>query len=550
MFSPLTLAQPALCHRTLALRAIWLRALSTTLALSACASAAVADGPALKRLLPAGVGRGQTIEVTAQGDAAKWPVQVWTDDPHVKWEPLADKGKFRVIADGEARLGVHHVRFSDEDNAGEALRYLVSPLQEKNETEPNEDPTEAMKVDALPLVINGVLEKRGAVDTFEVTLEQGQRLVAALEANSNLKSPVDATLQVLSHQGIVLAQNLDRMGLDPIVEFQAPRKDRFLVRLFGFPETPDSTIGFAGGDNFVYRLTLASGGWVRTVKPLAYQRGVANKFTLTGVNLAQSEATSQTPENFTGSTWPLFSAGWVAAPQLDVLEWPQAIEPERTEGSPPPTLSLPSSITGTLSKPHERDRYRFEAQKAVKLSIALTSRRLGLPMDGVLRVFDSAGKQIAREDDTAKEEDARLVFQAPADGAYELEVSDAFMAGGPDWVYRIDIQPLRGEISLSVKQNYFTGKVNSDIEIPVAIERRDGFDQPLLISVDGLAPGVACEPVKADKDAKEVKLKLKATAAVRGPFRIVARQEADATWQRTATASGDILLQDFWLTVK
>ncbi len=85
-------------------------------------------------------------------------IQVWTDDVHVKWEPLADKGKFRVIVDGEARLGVHHVRFIDEDNATDALRYVVGPIAEKNETEPNEEAAEADKVTDLPVVINGVLE--------------------------------------------------------------------------------------------------------------------------------------------------------------------------------------------------------------------------------------------------------------------------------------------------------------------------------------------------------------------------------------------------------
>ncbi len=197
----------------------------------------LADGPTLKRLLPAGAGLNQTVEVSALGDAPKWPVQVWSDDEHVKWEPQSDKGKFKVIVDGQARLGVHHVRFSDEDNATDAMRFLIGPIEEKTETEPNDDASEAFKVSALPVVINGVLEKRGAVDTFEIELDEGQTLVASVEANSNLRSPVDATVQILSSKGTVLAQNLDKFGLDPAIEFLSPRKDRFLVRVFGFPET-------------------------------------------------------------------------------------------------------------------------------------------------------------------------------------------------------------------------------------------------------------------------------------------------------------------------
>ena len=514
------------------------------------ATPVLADGPALKRLFPAGSGRNQTLEITALGDAPKWPVKVWTDDVHVNWQALPEKGKFNVIVDGEARLGVHHVRFSDEDNATDALRYMVGPIAEKNETEPNDEASEAGKVAALPIVINGVLEKRGAVDTFEVELEQDQTLVVALEANTNLRSPVDATVQILSTKGNVLAQNLDKSGLDPGVEFRAPRKDRFLVRVFGFPETPDSTIGYAGGDNFVYRLTLTSGGWVRTVKPLAFQRKERGQFQIDGVNLPQAEVVQQPPENFTGSTWALFASGLSHAPMLDVLDLPQAIEPTRPDSGHLPKLTIPGSMTGTIFQFNERDFYSFEAKKDTKLSIALTSRRMGMPMDGVLRVLDLSGKQIAREDDTAKEEDAKLTFQAPADGSYVLEVTDAFMAGGIEWVYRIDVQPLQGDLALSLKADHFTAKMNEEFEVPITVDRRNGFDKPVLVSVEGLDASVTCEAVKAEKDAKEVKLKLKATAAFRGPMRVVAHLEDDKAWQRTATSSTDPLLLDLWLTVK
>lgn len=509
-----------------------------------------ADGPTLKRLFPAGAGRGQTVDIAALGDAPKWPVKTWTDDPHIKWEAQADKGKFKVIVDAEARLGVHHVRFFDEDNAADALRYMIGPVEEQNEAEPNDDAGEAGNVTKLPIVINGILEKRGAVDTYAVELDADQTLVASLEANSNLRSPVDATVQILSSKGTVLAQNLDHIGLDPALEFVAPRKDKYLVRTFGFPETPDSTIGYAGGENFVYRLTLTSGGWIRTVKPLAFQRKEATKFQVDGVKLPQAELTEKLPDNFTGSTWPLFTAGLVHAPMLDVVDWPQSVEQVRPEKGQMPNLPIPSSMTGTLSQYNERDFYSIDAKKDVKLSIALTSRRMGFPMDGVLRVLDLSGKQVAREDDTAKEEDARLVFQPPADGNYVLEVTDAFMAGGPEWIYRIDVQPLQGDVGITVKTDHISGKLNEDIELAIAIERRNGFDRPLIIGLEGLDGKVTCEAIKAEKDAKEVKLKLKAAEAIQGVIRIVARLEDDKLFVRTAAPTSDPLLQDLWLTVK
>ncbi len=289
---------------------------------------------------------------------------------------------------------------------------------------------------------------------------------------------------------------------------------------------------------------------MRTIKPMAIQRNAETKFQLVGVNLPQTELTIGLPDKVSGSSWPLCVSGLTHTPMLDVIDLPQSLEPVRPQDGKLPQLTIPGSMTGTISQYSERDFYSFDGKKDTKLSIALTSRRMGMPMDGVIRVLDLSGKQLAREDDTAKEEDAKLIFQPPADGKYVLEVTDAFMAGGTEWVYRIDVQPVQGDVRCTVKADHFTCKVNEELELPVTIDRQNGFDKPLMISLSGIDGNVACEAVKAEKDAKEVKLKLKATAAFRGPVRIIARQEGDEQWQRTATVSTDPLLQDLWLTAK
>ena len=57
-------------------------------------------------------------------------------------------------------------------------------------------------------------------------------------------------------EGFVLAQNDDARHIDPMVDFfSTEREATYTVRIFAFPLTPNSTIGFAGAANFVYRLT-------------------------------------------------------------------------------------------------------------------------------------------------------------------------------------------------------------------------------------------------------------------------------------------------------
>src|SRR5205807_4906923 len=110
--------------------------------------------------------------------------------------------------------------------------------------EPNDDPRQAQVLAGSQVTVNGQLGKPGDVDVFALALRKGQTLVASLEANRTLKSPMDAVLQVLSADGFVLEQNNDYHGLDPQIAFAVPRDGRYLVRTFAFPAVPDASVKF------------------------------------------------------------------------------------------------------------------------------------------------------------------------------------------------------------------------------------------------------------------------------------------------------------------
>ena len=71
--------------------------------------------------------------------------------------------------------------------------------------------------------MNGRLAKTGDVDGFGVSLTRGQSLVASVEVERHLGSPMDAVLQVTSQEGLVLGvKNDDDVGRDPRIVFEAP----------------------------------------------------------------------------------------------------------------------------------------------------------------------------------------------------------------------------------------------------------------------------------------------------------------------------------------
>ena len=528
---------------------------ATFVSLVACWVVPLRADPSLKRIFPAGGQRGATVEVAALGEAPTWPVQVWCDDPGIRWEPLADKGKFRVSVASDVALGAHAFRFYDADNATAAMRFQVGQIAEINEVEPNEALDKAQVVSELPKLINGVLEKRSEVDTFAVDLAEGQTLIAAVDAQRHLRSPLDATLQIVSSRGSVLAQNLDTVGLDPRIDFVAPRAGRYFVRIFGFPETPDSSINFAGGENFVYRLTLAHAGYIYAARPLAVSSTQSTQVELFCLHMPVMSASVNVPADAQKSSWSVTTDKAVNALSLPVVALPLVKEQSHGGEAAVQVVAVPCSITGTLDKPRQVDRYRFTAKKDSKLRFELHSRDLGFATDGVIAIVDADGKQLSREDDVRKDVDAKAIWQPPADGEYTLEVSDAFGFGSAECFYRVDIQPVTADVALSFKVDYYPGKVkeNKPIEIAVTIDRQDGFAHPLRISAEGLPDSVKCPVVVSEKEgatAKEVTLKLTASAPFSGPIRIVGRVESDSSFQRIATASGDPLVKDIFLTIK
>ena len=123
--------------------------------------------------------------------------------------------------------------------------FVVGTLPEMLEQEPNNG-LDQVQESQLPVTINGRLERSGDIDVYAVRLQKGETLVASLEANRILASPMDGVLQICDDAGFVIEQNDDCRGLDPQMAFTAPRDGAYRLRVFAFPSTPNSTIRFAG----------------------------------------------------------------------------------------------------------------------------------------------------------------------------------------------------------------------------------------------------------------------------------------------------------------
>ncbi len=449
-----------------------------------------AEKPELTLLFPAGGQIGTSVDVVAQGKFPTWPLQTWTDSPHIQWSCQAEAGKLQAVIGPDAEPGLHWLRLFDANGASAARPYLVGSWPEASEVEPNDSVAQAQAVPQLPFSMQGILNKQADVDLFAVQLAQGQLLAATLDSHKWLASPADASLQILSAQGFVLAENLDHVGLDPYLEFTAPHAGTYIVRVFGFPATPNSTIAFSGGSDWLYRLRLET-----EAAPL----GCALDFS------KQSELAA--------AATPLASGRHHTAAEALPVE-------------------LPARLRGTIAEERRSDFVSFQAQAKAHYRFSVLARDCGSALDASLTLYDADGKELKRIDDVGQNRDPLLDWQSPTDATVVVSISDFHRLGGPQYGYFLQIQQRVADFSLSVASDIFHTQVGQELEIPISIVRHLDFAEPLAVSLEGLPAGATCAAVESlhgSDSAATVTLKLTATEPIQKPLKIVARATAAPT---------------------
>ncbi len=533
-----------------------------TSALLMLAATLVAAPPNVTALFPAGCQVGQSVEVTAQGSLGEKP-QAWISREGVKLEFAESGNKFKIIVAENAAPGLCWIRVFNAEGASPLRPFVIGTLAEVAEKEPNNSAKDAQKLESSQVVVNGVLDKGGDVDTFAVSLKAGQSLVASLMAKGTLGSPMDGVLQVLGPRGFVMEHNDDDHGLDPQIVFTAPSDGEYGVRVFAFPETANSSIAFAGGANFIYRLTLTTGAFVDHAEPMSVGRVASTgetpavqRLRLHGWNLppelAEVPADAGANDLFVvrhallGNTLAL-----PVEPHPSVVELTERpLEPQE--------FALPSSMTGVIGKPGEVDVFRLKLAAKQAIVIRTDARSAGSPLDPVLRILKSDGSQLQEVDDGSKGDfDPDANFTAPAEGEYRVAITDRFGLGGPRFFYRLTALASQPDFELRVAADSFVLTPDKPLEIPVTVDRQRGFAQDIEVIATELPEKVTAEPVvsaKSGDSAKSVKLVLKTEAGVTftGPVHIRGRVKTEPPIEKPASATltaFNTTTRELWLTV-
>ncbi len=127
--------------------------------------------------------------------------------------------------------------------------------------------------------------------------------------------------------------------------------------------------------------------------------------------------------------------------------------------------------------------------------------------------------------------DSMLLFDPPADGVYQVRITDARGEGSSAHAFRLTVRPPRPDFTLSVSPMNPSVWKGNGLPITVSANRTDGFEGPISLSLAGVAKGFQAHATTIEAEQVSTAFTLFASADAPPPT-------SDITVTATATING------------
>ncbi len=466
-----------------------------------------AEPPRLADCRPAGLKRGMLAELTLSGTGLQGHPRLVAPFGHeIEGEGVSSEdGKtwtLQIKPQPDAALGLHLIRVQTDDGVSNLFPIEIGQLPQTLESEPNDSPEAAQAVET-PVVIEGRAEGSD-VDYYRFKGKQGQRLVIDARC-ARIGSGLDPQVRLSTAERRFLAASDDALGLatDAFLITTLPQDADYLIEI--------SDTRYQGSNRPVYRLLVGDLSVATELYPLGGQEGDTVGFELSGGTLAEMAVTAAhlapgaAMRPFPSVGTPRAEYETEVLPTIEVGRIAELREPSTPSGEILQVVP-PITVNGRLRQPGEEDRFRVVVGPGQKLRISLTASSLGSPLDGVLRVLNPKGAQIANSDDTTIKaldlpgqkkppdyvvSDPSLEVDVPADVTdLTVVVRDLQERGGPGYGYRLCIEQAVPGFNLQLGEAELSIPRGGDVQLPVAIERVQGFNGPVKLALAEVPTGV------------------------------------------------------------
>jgi hypothetical protein len=439
--------------------------------------------------------------------------------------------RFNVAVPDDQPTGVYELRVATKQAVSSISHLLITdfPVVEESK-DGNDSPASAQSV-PLPAAICGVCDRNEDVDCFRFVGKQGQRITAQVYAQRVtecihtmvVKHPIyhmNPVLTVLGPSGQVVAENDNFYGGDSFLNCELPESGEYVVRI--------RDVRYAGSEKFSYCLEVSERPFLKAAFPLAVQLGTSVELEPVGYGHEEAESLTLTVSQEQPVGWnPIrFKVPGGETNEVPVLTSPH---PQYAVGNGSDSLEsatsieMPCGISGRVAKPDGAQFFAFNAQKDQYYLFEVEAHRHGLPLDGLVEIFNADGKLLAEVDDSVgspaayswSTKDSQLRFKAPADGKYFVSVRDSNGRGGEHFVYYLRAEPDGPDFDLFGEYYYAMLAPGTRMLWFAKIKRQNGFNGPVAVGIEGLPAGVQLTPatipagmdhcaliLSADKSAK------------------------------------------------
>jgi hypothetical protein len=412
--------------------------------------------------------------------------------------PLPREVSAKLVIPADVPPGPIYWQVANANGCSEARVFIVGAGPEVVEDESRKTP---QLLPSLPMTLSGRLLKNEEIDRYRLVAQKDGPITCELMAR-RLGAKFYGIIEVHDGKGRLVGDALGANGGDPSLTFVAKAGTEYIVNVHD--------IDFGGDRSYVYRLNVTPGPRVVGAIPAAGKRGETREVEFVVDSGAAKPESIKRKITFpaTGNTFeyrletPLGTAPAFAMLLSDL--------PEVVAGPGPAGPAGPTGITGVLERLDVENRHLFDWKKDEVWSLSLEARRIGSPLDVALAVLGPDGKELARNDDLPGTTDAGLDFKVPADGAYQIGVSDtAGKSGSRAAIYRLVVRQPPSDFALQLAVQRASVSLGGKFDLAVQAIRTGGFQGPIALTVKGLPTGISAPAnlvIPADKTAVVIPL--------------------------------------------
>lgn len=462
--------------------------------------------PIAGRLNPQVGEQGSTTKITLIGGRLQEIEEFFFYQPGIKvvdWRPLdvipSDmRGDDRKMPEGTAveltleiaddcPLGEHFMRLRTKEALSEMVSFWVSPfpcVPEKDWAHDSADKGNGEMVRAqqieLGTTVYGYHPSYSTMDHdfYAVDLEEGENLTvevwSACLGFDFHDGITDCAITVYDpdQKKIAYVDDTSLRDMDPIVSLKAEKAGPYYVNIH-------QNMDFEGALRH-YAAHFSNEKRPMITYPLGGPAGSELELTLVDADGSESKARHLLPKEpgaFEKSVIDFFAAPTAIPNRLQVAKFENVLEDGKEHFNPEQAQvykgDIPIAFNGRILHEGKTDWFRFSAKKGERYRVRTYAATLGSSLDARIMIRPAEGTE-SRID--IKADDSRwidhdwqgadktailkdrmdpiTIFEPDADGDYLLGIEDAQRLYGPDYVYRVEIEPVVNRAFIYFPKDY------------------------------------------------------------------------------------------------